>query len=206
MHRACSRVCVSTGLLLSLVAGCSSSSESPPPKAETVVTGKVTYDGQPVWEGQVLFLGAQNRLVTSPIAEDGSYRIVNPPLGRVRVAVTNHPRTINTTPPLLAKVDRPGLARTVVPLRPFLTLPSRYGEAYESGLTFEVEAGANEYPLVLVRREGDPAYLPRSAVPSVGVDPGQIAPDIVGEDLEGQTFRLHEYRGKIIALLFWGYW
>ncbi len=35
---------------------------------------------------------------------------------------------------------------------------------------------------------------------------GSIAPDIVGEDLDGVTFKLSDYRGKVVFLDFWGDW
>lgn len=35
---------------------------------------------------------------------------------------------------------------------------------------------------------------------------GMVAPDIVGEDLDGIVFRLSDYRGKVVMLDFWGHW
>ena len=35
---------------------------------------------------------------------------------------------------------------------------------------------------------------------------GQIAPEIEGEDIDGQTFKLSDYRGKVVVLDFWGNW
>jgi peroxiredoxin len=35
---------------------------------------------------------------------------------------------------------------------------------------------------------------------------GRVAPDIVGEDLHGQRFKLSDYRGKVVLLTFWGFW
>ena len=35
---------------------------------------------------------------------------------------------------------------------------------------------------------------------------GMVAPDIVGEDLDGVPFRLRDYRGKVVVLDFWGFW
>jgi cytochrome oxidase Cu insertion factor (SCO1/SenC/PrrC family) len=31
-------------------------------------------------------------------------------------------------------------------------------------------------------------------------------PDIEGEDLDGQAFKLSDYRGKVVMLDFWGNW
>ena len=35
---------------------------------------------------------------------------------------------------------------------------------------------------------------------------GKTAPDIVGEDLDGEEFKLSDYRGKVVMLDFWGDW
>ncbi len=35
---------------------------------------------------------------------------------------------------------------------------------------------------------------------------GMVAPDIEGEDLHGETFRLSDYRGNVVVLDFWGDW
>ena len=32
------------------------------------------------------------------------------------------------------------------------------------------------------------------------------APDIEGEDVDGQHFKLSDYRGKVVVLDFWGHW
>lgn len=35
---------------------------------------------------------------------------------------------------------------------------------------------------------------------------GMVAPDIVGRDLDGEEFKLSDYRGKVVVLDFWGDW
>lgn len=35
---------------------------------------------------------------------------------------------------------------------------------------------------------------------------GKVAPNIVGEDVDGVPFQLSDYRGKVIFLDFWGFW
>ena len=35
---------------------------------------------------------------------------------------------------------------------------------------------------------------------------GMVAPEITGPDHEGNTFKLTEYRGKVVVLDFWGFW
>jgi hypothetical protein len=35
---------------------------------------------------------------------------------------------------------------------------------------------------------------------------GKRAPDIAGEDIDGQKFKLSDYRAKVVVLDFWGHW
>lgn len=35
---------------------------------------------------------------------------------------------------------------------------------------------------------------------------GLVAPNIVGEDIDGVKFELEDYRGKVVVLDFWGFW
>jgi predicted Zn finger-like uncharacterized protein len=39
-----------------------------------------------------------------------------------------------------------------------------------------------------------------------GVEVGNKAPEIAGEDLDGKKFKLSDYRGKVVLLDFWGNW
>jgi cytochrome oxidase Cu insertion factor (SCO1/SenC/PrrC family) len=48
---------------------------------------------------------------------------------------------------------------------------------------------------------------PRTAqgIPGV-VAVGQPAPEITGEDVDGEPMKLSDYRGKVVMLDFWGNW
>lgn len=39
-----------------------------------------------------------------------------------------------------------------------------------------------------------------------GLRVGKMAPNIVGEDLDGKPLKLEDYRGKVVVLCFWGTW
>ena len=39
-----------------------------------------------------------------------------------------------------------------------------------------------------------------------GLKVGKVAPDIVGEDLDGKPLNLNDYRGKVVVLCFWATW
>jgi hypothetical protein len=40
----------------------------------------------------------------------------------------------------------------------------------------------------------------------VGTEEGMTAKEIEGEDIDGQRFKLSDYRGKVVLLDFWGHW
>jgi peroxiredoxin len=40
----------------------------------------------------------------------------------------------------------------------------------------------------------------------VGLNSGDLIPEIIGNDIEGTEFRLSDYKGKVIMLDFWGNW
>src|SRR5262249_29835727 len=49
-----------------------------------------------------------------------------------------------------------------------------------------------------------PATSP--AILTVGLQVGNLAPEIEGEDIDGKNFKLSDYRGKVVLLDFWGHW
>ena len=58
-----------------------------------------------------------------------------------------------------------------------------------------------------------PAGVQKGVVPPkpsgprvVGLNVGNEAPEIEAEDLDGETFKLSDYRGKVVMLDFWGNW
>jgi peroxiredoxin len=42
--------------------------------------------------------------------------------------------------------------------------------------------------------------------PPEGKEIGNLAPEVVGEDIDGKPIRLSDYRGKVVLLDFWGTW
>ncbi len=35
---------------------------------------------------------------------------------------------------------------------------------------------------------------------------GRVAPEVIGQDVDGVAFKLSDYRGKVVVLDFWGFW
>ncbi len=54
-------------------------------------------------------------------------------------------------------------------------------------------------------KKSDPAVTDNQN-PKIGTQIGNIAPEIVGKDLDGKEFKLSDYRGKVVMLDFWAGW
>jgi cytochrome oxidase Cu insertion factor (SCO1/SenC/PrrC family) len=52
---------------------------------------------------------------------------------------------------------------------------------------------------------GGPASVAKGNA-AVGTEVGNLATEIEGEDIDGQRFKLSDYRGKVVVLDFWGNW
>jgi peroxiredoxin len=71
--------------------------------------------------------------------------------------------------------------------------------AQESRVTRHLDA------LAVLRPADRPAIVAARRVVTTLL-PGKVAPDIVGPDLDGQTFRLSDHRGQVVVLLFSAEW
>lgn|GEM_PF-4179324 len=186
-----------------LSAGCF----GPEPEPDHVLTGTVTYGGERPLAGSVAFLGSRGQVATATLNDDGSFRIVNPPTGRVRVGVVNHPTgpVPMPSPGTNAKSD-PARAFCIVPPRPQIRFPVRFAEASTSTLEVEIARGQSTLDIALERRDDDPPIVRKSDFHEPGIEIGDIAPEIGGTDLDDVPFKLSDYRGKVVALMFWGHW
>ena len=45
-----------------------------------------------------------------------------------------------------------------------------------------------------------------AVVPAKALNIGKVAPEIEAEDIDGEKFKLSDYRGKVVVLDFWGDW
>jgi len=57
---------------------------------------------------------------------------------------------------------------------------------------------------VTLREEASKSLSRVTNIPNLQV--GKPAPEFTGEDLEGRAFRLTDYRGKVVVVVFWGSW
>ena len=83
-----------------------------------------------------------------------------------------------------------------------------YGRQLQSGtMTPAQEARVVDHLNGIARARPADAPSVEGALRMVtGLTPGKVAPDIVGKDLHGAPFRLRDYRGKVVVLLFSADW
>ncbi len=62
--------------------------------------------------------------------------------------------------------------------------------------------------LLLASCDSSSTKVPKAATKPVSSSPtvGQMAPDIIGSDIDGVAFKLSDYRGKVVMVDFWGTW
>lgn len=132
-----------TALLLSMLlaltlAGCGAGEE------KGRIAGKVTFQGQPVSEGIVVFRGAEKGVhVTAELQLDGSYTVatakgVGLPPGTYQVCVC---------PPVIHVPTTVGGAAPKIKQYP--NIPVKYRDTKTSGLTLTVELGDNPFDIAM---------------------------------------------------------
>jgi hypothetical protein len=131
-----------------LTAGCG----SPAPTGD--VSGRATYNNQPLPSGTVAFYGADGRVESSLISAKGEYHIPFAPCGEVRITVQTPPASTGG-----------GAGRGI----PTIEIPKKYSAREESGLTFTVNPGEQSFDIKLtgptLGTSGAPARGGRRAHP-----------------------------------------
>lgn len=78
-------------------------------------------------------------------------------------------------------------------------------------LTFSGCSKSNNETMVIPKKRDGAAKAPgrggdRTPVASNAPKVGEEAPEIEGMDLDNESFKLSDYRGKVVLLDFWGDW
>jgi hypothetical protein len=116
------------------------------------VSGKVIYNDAPLKGGNVTFVGSDKQTYMAEIHEDGSYAIEKLSPGEVKIAVeTNslrppNPNVLKNRPPADAKYTPPDYEARA---KRYVPIPTRYSDAEQSGLTYSVKTGKQEYDIKL---------------------------------------------------------
>jgi len=97
------------------------------------VTGTVTYKGEPLTSGFVIFQPEQGSPLQAPIAADGSYQLAGVEPGQVAVAVTGPTKPVAGPDGVSADAPADG---------PQVYIPDRYGVLEKAGLSYTVTDAA----------------------------------------------------------------
>lgn len=122
------------------------------------ITGKVTFQGQPVTAGHVTFLGQDGRVASGQITDDATYTIYGAPVGAVKILVDSRPPpniVLKEPPKSVRNLKLPGAEDPEVTVTPprvgkYVPIPERYSRSDQSELTYTVRKGAHTHDLVLV--------------------------------------------------------
>jgi hypothetical protein len=151
-QRAWGRLCGLLALLLGLIVGCG------PGKGD--LSGTVSYRGKAVKFGTVTVFGGDGVPKYGVIDRSGKYSISDITGGDIKLTVESpHPREVAATPREPIKrpdapkggVARPEQGTGVDPedVKNWFAIPSKYGFADKSGLTFTLRSGANTHNIEL---------------------------------------------------------
>lgn len=142
-----SRKCCGSGLLLGLLLlplaiGCGG-------QAKGTVSGKVTYQGRPLSSGIVSFVPESGAPHYADIQSDGSYRMVNAPVGPVKIGVQSKPKQsaspsarMPRNPQDYGKLEADMNQKESI-------LPDQYTDPNKSGLTYTVKKGKQPFDIEL---------------------------------------------------------
>ena len=122
--------------ILGLVSGCGSYPN---------VAGTVSYKGKNLTMGTITFVGADGKIEFTSIGGDGTYKLIDPPLGTVKVGVEVKP--LPKIAPLAPGKDMPPPAKTTS-VEP-VAIPANYADPTKSKLTTEIKSGSNTYDIDL---------------------------------------------------------
>jgi hypothetical protein len=123
---------------------------------KSTVTGKVTYNGQPMPGGAVIFhTNNMTNEVSTSINPDGTYTAVNVPTGNATITISpgippNMPAGIlHKTPEDFKAMASAKLSETAIPGK-FQPIPDKYKDPARCQLYYEVKRGSNTFNVDMV--------------------------------------------------------
>lgn len=131
--------CWALAAVLLAAAGCS--------RPTGTVSGKVTFEDQPLPAGSVSFVHEDGTTVSGSI-QQGNYSIDKVPTGPCTVVVVSLPPPRSMWNPQQKQMVG-GDAGSSGKLRKGIAIPSRYGDPKQSDLHYEVTSGRQNYPIDL---------------------------------------------------------
>jgi hypothetical protein len=116
------------------------------------VTGKVSYNGQPLPYGNVQFQSANGSVHIGDIQPDGTYTIKGVPTGSVKISVTcMDPAGVEFAKQMSAASKDPSNAKAkpTGKLEDFNKIPGQYNDFSTSELTFDIKSGTQTHNIDL---------------------------------------------------------
>jgi hypothetical protein len=113
------------------------------------VAGKVTIDGQPAEGVALTFQGADGRVATASTDEQGDYRAVNVPVGKVTVTAAMLGGAGDSEGMIQKNAGADPSRPAAAPPKKGPKLPERYADPNTSGLTHTATAGESRYDIPL---------------------------------------------------------
>jgi len=118
------------------------------------VSGKITYKGEPLGNGTVVFIGEKSAGGSSPIGADGSYKMRDVPVGPMKITVETVPsRPAPKTPNMPKAPNMPEMPpmpgqENAAPGK-YVKIPDRFKDPAKSGLTYDVTPGDQKHDITL---------------------------------------------------------
>jgi hypothetical protein len=130
-----------------LLAGCGGS--------KGTVSGKVSYKDQPLKGGNVSIISKSGGVMSSPIEEDGSYKISKVPPGPATITVETkslRPVSQKALPGPYAKAPKDALPPNLTSqgdAKRYVPIPEQYADPEKSGLSLDVKSGSQTHNIDL---------------------------------------------------------
>jgi hypothetical protein len=137
VHCFCFRL-VAAGLLPLAAVGCAGRGN---------VSGKVTYQGRPLAWGTVQFEGSDHIVKQANINSDGTYTVPGVATGDAKIAVSSVDPRSSDFQPIQREGQAPRKPRPEV--KGWFEIPKKYETTFNSGLTYTVKRGNNEFDIKL---------------------------------------------------------
>jgi hypothetical protein len=118
------------------------------------VSGKITYQGQPLTGTTMIFIGKDNMTYRAELNDQGAYSLDNIPLGQIKVAFQQAlPQMPRKADPVLtgkgASEKKDDLVPPSQPIMPKFQLPAQYANPATSGVSFELKQPVQEWSIDL---------------------------------------------------------
>ncbi len=144
--------CLVAGSLLAITACRPGPREEALPESGATLEGTITFDGKQVPFAMITVQGdGAKPPATGKVQNDGRYKVQNVPLGQVTIGInTDAARGDYQSRVMAASYQGPEKAgRKRAKLPPFVSVPKKYNAPESSGITTEIQEGANQFDIKL---------------------------------------------------------